>query len=467
MFHDIPREYIYFNSTDENWSNREVIQEKIENLKRQILIQSVSITTESIPVQDSSQAASAIKIISQLDDSELLDMIGQRLFDSLNIRMQKELSHMMAEDLDQIIIEAKGYSNLFTTSTPDVQRINEFFTLVAEGLEQAGMLNAEILAALTDLGSQLAGTSLALPVSLDPAMVVNEADIIQARSVIDTLKRAAGRISGGMLSPRSFAQTIDRAFRYGIGDYVAQKLVSNGMKKVSDAADQAFDNLVETTPGLSWSTKPNTTQRYDQYYSQTVMDSPNGITLRVQVNDNLLTVSLAYNGNFKWSTKTGPRAPQTSLLGRFEAEEPFLSFFQPGLERYAVKNISVPHRGNQFKIDPAEGRELARECIAASFFQQWVDRYRKTNPNDLIILTRTKQLVSLDYLLKWAIEDELDSSTANSVNLLNATSSDISNWWRDTRTDPPDEEKAWRRSHATTDALNRIVAACSFNFNML
>jgi hypothetical protein len=75
-------------------------------------------------------------------------------FDSLS-------SSLAYKDYDTIIQEARTYSNLLEAA-PDINRVNEFFTMVAQSLSQMKALNSNILDGLSNIGQRLIGTSFQL-----------------------------------------------------------------------------------------------------------------------------------------------------------------------------------------------------------------------------------------------------------------------------------------------------------------
>ena len=470
MVHDIRNEYVYFNPSKENSENMQIIQNKLDNMKTRLLAKGFSITEQSIPSEQAvNVAAGGLQLVGELEQSDLLDRIGDMLLRSLDKELQDQLANVDVEQMNTIIMKAKGYSDLFKNGSPEALRVNEFFYLIVLAMSEANMLTTDALSALTNIGSKLTGTPFYLPYPDKPYVPVTNADIAQANKVIDTLQRAVNRISNGFLSPRSFAQTIDRIFRYEIADYIIQKSVTNVAGKIVQQADGAFEALANSIPELTLVSSPDRPlERIYGNASVTTLDSPNGLTLTTRLNDNVISVSIAYNGGkLRWATKRGPSTPTTSLLETFESRAPLLSLFKPGSERYAIKNIVVPHRGKAYNTGP--GRELARQYVTAFFFQQWADKFKQEGQGDLLLLDNEhRTLVSLYSLFKNALEDEYNKhKRANAVTLPNLD--EIHNAWKPYSEDEQfrlDEGKAWERSDETTAALNRIIAACSLNPNL-
>jgi hypothetical protein len=80
---------------------------------------------------------------------------------SFNESFDKLSSTIAFKDYDTLIQEARTYSDLLQAA-PDINRVNEFFTKVAQGLSMMKALDMNILNSLSNIGERLIGTNFQL-----------------------------------------------------------------------------------------------------------------------------------------------------------------------------------------------------------------------------------------------------------------------------------------------------------------
>lgn len=474
-------EYIYYYNRVNSLSYLNMFREKEQQIVQAIqrsLLGNIVVTGQLISPQSVDKAASGLRVVSELDsgtlfqalDPEFFSFVDQIITETLSDRSDGGIS--LGVKVQANIDSARKYSNLFQNGKDDISRINSFFHLVILAMNEAGMLDVNVLNALTGLGTRLIGTEFYNSISTDK-IFVNQSDIDAANKVITTLTRAVDKLEqNGSLSARSFAQTIARIFRNNIGDAVVKKTVQTALK-VAAKTDRAFDNFVESIPELHWTTPP---PKIDEYGDEipvapfVIGDTANGISIEAtDANENTLKISIAYNGKIKWDTKKSKNISSINyntipIYHNFGKR--YLDFFDRGIERWYVKNISVPHRGSyrdslsEYSSDAPT--KVIRNFIGASYFQEWADSVRVNRPGDYMWLPSSgNALVSVDYMLKKALEKELETGFANSVNIIGIEN--IVNPWHDTKDDPPDWQKAAARSYDVGEALGTITVTASFD----
>lgn len=441
-----------------------------------------AVRTELVP--QSEKAASALKILSQLQSGTLLDEIMELIANSLNTSIEKIWNNNEFETLTK---QGKKFNKALENGPMSTAQVDTFLNLVLRAAELGGTIDANSLAILTELGKYLSydenfkitggweKKATAVPVDLK---VGGDAPVQKmVRYLVNAAQSFA--VGGGTLSNRSFSSTINNMFSTAAGEPSSNVLLQNVSKNIESNLDQMLLNTLEKSLGQGAKVKvqpvgPNWTQggnRKDANRQTSKVDlfNQDAFQITVTVNGQTMDIVLAANTSVKWYKKITPRSHIGMVKG-----SPLNKYFQDSsLEKYYAYNV-IAHRfsGQQFH----DAYRRVRAATAATFFNDWMTgsgaQVGNLGTNRVQFLMVNGKLYSVMTIINNIVK-ELSSKSANTESKdmpinMSITRQDANKWQTSASGESgPNWELAFARSRIVNEVLNKSTISATLNANVL
>lgn len=422
----------------------------------------VEVNISSIQAQMKSQtsaAAKGLRILSDLEVGTLLDSTLDEIAAGINEGIELAGQTVGFQNYNTIIQDASGFSNLLVSGQADVQRVNEFFRLIIDGLLQANAIDINILDALTQIGRQLVGTGFQINQTQQNAVVAaSDVDIQTAQKVIDSLNRAVQRLgSEGFVNSRSFANTISYIFRQVIGNRISQLIVAEGINIGINTTDSILNNFVAQSNGkFQWVNKGQDTTVSSTKGTVNIFNN-DAFNLRVTKNGQTFDIEIGTNINARWQNK---RQVQNRI--QVSANMNVGNYFSGQPEKYLAYNM-IAHRATG--ADFEEAFNNIRATIAASFFNEWVQQgeFSSTRGHIGQFLIVNGRVFSIQRIVNNICNDIIRNNAHDVISI--GGDSAIGNKWQGNS--GPNILDAITRSNIVNGVISKMVIAATLNSNIL
>lgn len=422
----------------------------------------VEVNISSIQAQMQSQtsaAAKGLRILSDLEVGTLLDSTLDEIAAGINEGIELAGQTVGFQNYNTIIQDASGFSNLLVSGQADVQRVNEFFRLIIDGLLQANAIDINILDALTQIGRQLVGTGFQINQTQQNAVVAaSDVDIQTAQKVIDSLNRAVQRLgSEGFVNSRSFANTISYIFRQVIGNRISQLIVAEGINIGINTTDSILNNFVAQSNGkFQWVNKGQDTTVSSTKGTVNIFNN-DAFNLRVTKSGQTFDIEIGTNINARWQNK---RQIQNRI--QVSANMNVGNYFSGQPEKYLAYNM-IAHRATG--ADFEEAFNNIRATIAASFFNEWVQQgeFSSTRGHIGQFLIVNGRVFSIQRIVNNICNDIIRNNAHDVISI--GGDSAIGNKWQGNS--GPNILDAITRSNIVNGVISKMVIAATLNNNIL
>ena len=422
----------------------------------------VEVNISSIQAQMKSQASAAAKglhILSDLEVGTLLDSTLDEIAAGINEGIELAGQTVGFQNYNTIIRDASGFSKLLVSGQADVQRVNEFFRLIIDGLLQANAIDINILDALTQIGRQLVGTGFQINQTQQNAVVAaSDVDIQTAQKVIDSLNRAVQRLgSEGFVNSRSFANTISYIFRQVIGNRISQLIVAEGINIGINTTDSILNNFVAQSNGkFQWVNKGQDTTVSGTKGTVNIFNN-DAFNLRVTKSGQTFDIEIGTNINARWQNK---RQVQNRI--QVSANMNVGNYFSGQPEKYLAYNM-IAHRATG--ADFEEAFNNIRATIAASFFNEWVQQgeFSSTRGHIGQFLIVNGRVFSIQRIVNNICNDIIRNNAHDIISI--GGDSAIGNKWQGNS--GPNILDAITRSNIVNGVISKMVIATTLNNNIL
>ena len=422
----------------------------------------VEVNISSIQAQMKSQASAAAKglrILSNLEVGTLLDSTLDEIAAGINEGIELAGQTVGFQNYNTIIQDASGFSNLLVSGQVDVQRVNEFFRLIIDGLLQANAIDINILDALTQIGRQLVGTGFQINQTQQNAVVAaSDVDIQTAQKVIDSLNRAVYRLgSEGFVNSRSFANTISYIFRQVIGNRISQLIVAEGINIGINTTDSILNNFVAQSNGkFQWVNKGQGTTVSSTKGTVNIFNN-DAFNLRVTKSGQTFDIEIGTNINARWQNK---RQVQNRI--QVSANMNVGNYFSGQPEKYLAYNM-IAHRATG--ADFEETFNNIRATIAASFFNEWVQQgeFSSTRGHIGQFLIVNGRVFSIQRIVNNICNDIIRNNAHDVISI--GGDSAIGNKWQGNS--GPNILDAITRSNIVNGVISKMVIAATLNNSIL
>lgn len=423
----------------------------------------VEVNISSIQAQMQSQTSAAAKglhILSDLEIGTLLDSTLDEIAAGINEGIELAGQTIGFENYNNIIQEASGFSNLLASGQVDVQRVNEFFRLIVDGLLQANAIDVSVLDALTQIGRQLVGTSFQINQGQQNAVVAaSDIDVQTAQRVIESLNRAVQKLgSEGFVNSRSFANTISYIFRQAIGNRISQLIVAEGINIGVNTADSILDKFIAQSGGkMQWIDRGQGQNSVSSTKGTVNVFNNDAFNLRVTKNGQTFDIEIGTNINARWQN----RRQSQNKISVF-ANMSVGNYFSGQPEKYLAYNM-IAHRATG--ADFEEAFNNIRATVAASFFNEWVQQGEFSSIRGHIgqLLIVNGKVFSVQRIVN-NICDDIMRNNAHEVISIGGDSA-IGNRWQGNS--GPNILDAITRSNIVNGVISKMVIAATLNNNIL
>lgn len=135
-----------------------------EQIDRQMFLYSDTAQAESQGIQKQLEeqgvgAKEAAQIVNGLISGGTLDIILTKIAHAMNEGIDKA-NHI--QDYENIINTAKSFNDLLEDGRPTIQRTQQFFDILLQGLNKISRIDPDTLAALTGIGQAMSGPGFSL-----------------------------------------------------------------------------------------------------------------------------------------------------------------------------------------------------------------------------------------------------------------------------------------------------------------
>lgn len=408
---------------------------------------------QSMMRAQASSAAGSLKILSRLQDGTLLSDTLDRVAEAINNGIDQAGGDVTFSNYNEIVRRAKNFSGMLSKDNRVVQ-VNKFFDLLLTAMDQAKLLDPIILDALSNIGSQLAGTEFAIDSKyMKQAIGVTSNDIAASQKVIDALNRAASKLQQeGSVSSRSFAATISYIFQSVIGQEVEKVIVASGLAMVDEELESIIDQQIKVSNG-----KLKRTTSRNKAYTNTInvnLFDRDVFQLKLRGSAHAsYNIEIANASSIQWARK-GNR-PALSV----KREESLRDYFINGEDAYLAYNmISHRYSGPDFE----EAFEQIQASTAASFFNQWIQGGQIPSiTKNLQYVVVNGKLYPISRIIEnicWGIQKENTSTFSMNIE------TGKTNQWIGRG---PNKENAIRRSAIVNEVMNTFIIAGRLNSNIL
>lgn len=422
----------------------------------------VEVNISSIQAQMQSQtsaAAKGLRILNDLEVGTLLDSTLDEIAAGINEGIELAGQTVGFQNYNTIIQDASRFSNLLVSGQADIQRVNEFFRLIIDGLLQANAIDINILDALTQIGRQLVGTGFQINQTQQNAVVAaSDVDIQTAQKVIGSLNRAVQKLgSEGFVNSRSFANTISYIFRQVIGNRISQLIVAEGINIGINTTDSILNNFVAQSNGkFQWVNKGQDTTVSGTKGTVNIFNN-DVFNLRVTKSGQTFDIEIGTNINARWQNK---RQVQNRI--QVSANMNVGNYFSGQPEKYLAYNM-IAHRATG--ADFEEAFNNIRATIAASFFNEWVQQgeFSSTRGHIGQFLIVNGRVFSIQRIVNNICNDIIRNNAHDVISI--GGDSAIGNKWQGNS--GPNILDAITRSNIVNGVISKMVIAATLNNNIL
>ena len=422
----------------------------------------VEVNISSIQAQMQSQtsaAAKGLRILNDLEVGTLLDSTLDEIAAGINEGIELAGQTVGFQNYNTIIQDASRFSNLLVSGQADIQRVNEFFRLIIDGLLQANAIDINILDALTQIGRQLVGTGFQINQTQQNAVVAaSDVDIQTAQKVIGSLNRAVQKLgSEGFVNSRSFANTISYIFRQVIGNRIRQLIVAEGINIGINTTDSILNNFVAQSNGkFQWVNKGQDTTVSGTKGTVNIFNN-DVFNLRVTKSGQTFDIEIGTNINARWQNK---RQVQNRI--QVSANMNVGNYFSGQPEKYLAYNM-IAHRATG--ADFEEAFNNIRATIAASFFNEWVQQgeFSSTRGHIGQFLIVNGRVFSIQRIVNNICNDIIRNNAHDVISI--GGDSAIGNKWQGNS--GPNILDAITRSNIVNGVISKMVIAATLNNNIL
>lgn len=409
-------------------------------------------------MQSQSQtAAEGLRILSDLQVGTLLDSTLDEIVKGINEGIDLAGGQVDFDNYNSILQQARSFNNMLVSRSPNAQRVNEFFNLLLQSLDQAKLIDINVLNALTQIGNQLVGTSFQIDSTWQNKVVsLSNEDIEITRKIIDSLNRAVQRLeTNGTVSSRSFANTISYIFNQTIGNRIGQMIIAEGIKIGVDTADSLLDKAVTQSGGkLTWVDRGDTSSA--SHNGVVNIFNSDAFNLKVQKNNQTFNIEIGTSADIKWSNRRSSDSRIQAIVRTNIGD-----YFTDMREKYLAYNI-IAHRytGAQFE----ETFNLIRASTAASFFNNWVQSggFKASNGQSAQFLFINGKIYSVQRIINNICDDIMRNGGQGAFDL-GIQSGEI-NKWQGSSTNLTD---AIKRSNMVNQIIDKFTIAATLNSNIL
>lgn len=418
-------------------------------------------------------AATSLNMANELQNDSFLMQTLDKIAEGLNEAMDRAYQQVTFENYENYLAEAGKFNGMLAKGDPDATTVDQFFSLLISALEQAKLVNIDVLQALSGISNNLGGTNFALDNSfMNRVQVFDNIDAQAAQKVINSLSKAAEKLhQEGVVNSRSFANTINYIFQKVIGQQIQEIMLAEGLNYMVESADKEFDKMMKKSlhGKLSWVDKPRTSKNSNKTLDASLFD--NGVlSLRVkQERKTLYKIEIGTDTSLKLY-KNFKSGQNIQILGRASITE----YFTDMQERYLAYNV-IAHqmspntsgydKDTEFRNSGnlMDAYDKVRQSVAASFFTDWMKSGGFRNPAG-----RTAQFIMINgkvYPVMRIISNICNDIVKN--RFYNGIQLDIprsGNKWIGSQ---PNKELALQRSAIVNELINKITISATLNTNIL
>lgn len=416
----------------------------------------------------------AINIIDQLQNGRLLEQTMDQIAQQINEGIEKSWENVTFEKLMR---EAKNFNNALVKGSMDIQRVNDFFRLLVEGINLVGKIDEDILQGLTSIGKTLSGDDSfqldsAIAKKATKAKVVTDNDVKVAQQVVKALKKASDRFkkNGGTLSSQSFSSTINHIFSTVIGEDFSRILMREGMKNVVGELDNTFTKLGFKFDKNSRQTLGGTRFDVENRVSKVDIFNQKAFNLTITQNGQIFNIELGSNTSVKWYKSMSDASKIHMVNGT-----PLGSYFKEGTpEKYLAYNV-ITHRwqGGDFH----NAYRVLRASTAASFINEWmtgtgtaIKNSSAGYINKVQFLMVNGKVYSVMRIIRNICNELInlrsDTESKNMPIQMNVKDNRGINTWIG-ESNRPNIEFAVERSRLVNEVMNKLIISASLNGNVL
>lgn len=316
------------------------------------------------------KASDSLVILDKLQNGSLIESTLDEIAKGINQGLELSIQQVNWDNYMSIIQNAKTFSNLFNEDQNFSTRLNQFFELILQAMQQANLLSLDVLDGLTRIGTRLGGTSFSIPDTWKSKVIpISKEDQMIADKVILYLSNAADKVGANQMSARSFAVTINYIFTKTVGNKLYNMMIASGLAAAQKKCDSIFNNMVKEGK-LKWVDRGAQTPVLPQSGKADIISSLPLSLVAIQ-NGQEYDIEIANSTEIKWPSRNMDKGI-IHIIGQAKIGQMFSE--QP--EKYLAYNM-IAHRGVSTDFDEAFGR--IRAYTAASFFKGWInDNHFKT-----------------------------------------------------------------------------------------
>ncbi len=430
---------------------------EVDRMKTAAMQQQLA-TIQAKSSSEGKKAKSSAQIARDLSQGDLLGLTLDQIANVINQVTDEAYSSTDFDNYQAKIADnAKQYSDLLVSS-PDVQRVNNFFKLVIQGLKEAQAVDENVLEALTGLGTALIGSSFSIESSMKNSVIgVTNNDIRISNKVIEILNRAVDKFqASGTLSPRSFSQTIASIFKVTIGEKLQELMIAESLEDIEDSITQAFDNLIlrEKNNKLQWVDKKKKKAGKRSTIKIQIFNNE-GLQLQVKKGKNAYNIEIGTGIAINKSKITNKKS-NVQLIGKATLR----NYFAEGEEKYLAYNMLA----HQYSGGFTEAVNMIKGSVAASFFNNWLSEGGFTAQNGqkaqfLLINGKIYPVMRIisNICNEFAYRSNISLQTVIRMDK-------VKNTWIGSK---PDIQLGVLRSQAVNNVMNKLYLSINLNSNIL
>lgn len=418
-------------------------------------------------------AASSLNIANEIQNESFLVQTLDKIAEGLNEAIDRASQQVTFENYENYLSEASQFNGMLAGGDPDAAAINQFFSLLIGALEQAKLVNTDVLQALSGISSILGGQNFALDNSfMNRVQLFDNIDAQAAQKVITSLSKAAEKLrQEGTVNSRSFSNTINFIFQRVIGQKIQEIMLAEGLDYIIESADKEFDKMIKGSlhGKLSWVDRGTPTKKGGNNLDASLFD--NGVlSLKVKQKKKLAyTIEIGTDTSLKLYKNFKP-GQNIQVLGRASITE----YFTDMQERYLAYNVIAHQMSGNTKGyyedtgyinngSLSDAYDKVRQSVAASFFTDWMKSGGFRNPAG-----RKAQFIMINgrvYPVMRIISNICNDIAKNrfydgiQINIPGG-----GNKWIGSQ---PNRELALQRSAIVNELINKITIAVTLNTNIL
>lgn len=430
----------------------------------------------------SQKAAGGLKILSALEKDGLITDTLDLIAEGINENMELASQQVGFDNYEEILSQAGNFSGILARTDPDVNAVNSFFNLLVQAMAQAKLIDINILNALSNIGTNLVGTSFAIDTKLiNQVTGFNTVDAQKSQKIIDSLAKAADKMNQeGIVSARSFSQTISYIFNKVIGNQLELLMAAEALNLGISQADSILDELCRRplkNGKLTWESKGSQPKNPNIYFDSDIFNNGT-FSLKVKKGKNqFYDIEIGTNIDTRWYKSGINSNTKVQALGNANIS----NYFSDGMEKYLAYN-TIAHRFSgptkSFIKESGDYRGMYRafdnlvSSTAASYFKSWVkDKGFKTPTQKRAqFLVINGKVYSVMRIISNICDDIVKnggykiSRNSNTAFKLNIPTNGVSNTWIGQN---PNIELGIARSNIVNELINKITISANLNGNIL